>query len=197
MSNYLVPDVYVEEVSAGARSIEATSTSIAGLVGSAPNAQAHLGVAYPINNWSEFTREFCTERSDGQERLLPSTNLSHAVFGFFLNGGARCYVVNVPQNQSIGGGRYKSGLELLEQIDDISIVCAPGYTDADSYNAVITHCEAMKNRVGILDAPGDVDATKIDALKTVALPPASPAPVPPGAGTPGTPAPGGTAPAGL
>jgi phage tail sheath protein FI len=202
MPNYLAPDIYVEEVSAGARSIEATSTNIAGFVGLAPNAQAHLGMAYPINNWTEFVREFCMERSDGQERLLPSTHLSHAVFGFFLNGGTRCYVVNVPQNQSIaGGGRYKSGLELLEQVDDVSIVCAPGYTDAASYDAVITHCENMKNRVAILDAPGDVDATKIDALKTVALPPASSTPATTGAGgaaggaTSG--ATGGTAQAGL
>ncbi len=173
MPNYLAPDIYVEEVSAGARPIEAVGTSTAGFAGAAPNTGAHLTEAYPINNWSEFVREFATARAGGKDHLLASTDLSQAVYGFFLNGGTRCYIANVPAGNPIEGTPgTKTGLDLLEQVDEIAIVCAPGLTDAASYNAVISHCEKLKDRVAILDAPRDVDATRIDALKVTAEPPA-------------------------
>src|SRR6185369_4458434 len=83
----------------------------------------------------------------------------------FLNGGTRCYVVNVPNESSISSGEHpKSGLALLEKVDEVTIVCTPGYTNAATYEAVINHCEALKDRVGILDAPSDVDSEKIDSL---------------------------------
>jgi hypothetical protein len=79
----------------------------------------------------------------------------------------------VPEGKPIEGtAGAKTGLDLLEQVDEIAIVCAPGLTDAASYNAVITHCERLKDRVAILDAPRNVDSTKIDALKVTAVPPA-------------------------
>lgn len=174
MPIYMAPDVYVEEVSAGARPIEAVGTSTAGFVGKAPNAKVHLNEAYPINNWTEFVKEFCTEQKDNEENLLETTHLAEAIYGFFLNGGTRCYVVNVPEGQSIaGGGRQKSGLQLLEQVDEVAIVCAPGYTDASSFDAVISHCENLKDRVAILDAPEDIDSAKLDLLKKVGTPPAT------------------------
>lgn len=150
MPNYLAPDIYVEEVAGGARPIQAVGTSTAGFVGEAPNAAAHLNEAVAVNNWSQFMREFVTEGST-------STPLSHAVFGFFQNGGGRCYVVNVGKGQPItSGGRNRAGLDVLEQIDEIAIVVAPGYTDAASYDAVLSHCERLKDRVAILDAPAVV-----------------------------------------
>jgi phage tail sheath protein FI len=130
MPTYLAPDVYVEEVPGGARPIEAVGTSTAGFVGVAPNPKAHLNEAVAINNWTQFLREFVAEDSE-------TTPLSSAVFGFFQNGGSRCFVVNVGPNQPIGGGGQKrTGLDLLEEIDEIAIVAAPGYTDAVSYDAL-------------------------------------------------------------
>lgn len=159
MATYLAPDIYVEEVSAGARPIEAVGTSTAGFVGQAPNASARVNEPVALNNWTEFVREFAPEGSR-------STPLSHAVYGFFLNGGTRCYVVNVGTGGIAGGGRTRSGIDVLEQVDEVAIVAAPGYTDAASYDAVISHCEKMRDRVGILDAPERVD--NIDLLTQVA-----------------------------
>ncbi|MCL5273482.1 MAG: phage tail sheath subtilisin-like domain-containing protein [Chloroflexi bacterium] len=193
MPTYLAPDIYVEEIPSGTRPIESVGTSTAGFVGTAPNPKAHLTEAYPINNWTEFVREFCTARVNNQDKLMPSTNLSQAVYGFFLNGGSRCYIANVPAGQAIAGGAgAKTGLALLEQLDEIAIVCAPGCTDAVSYDAVISHCESLKNRVGILDAPLDVDATDIDALTKTAEPPSAPGPG--GGGSGGTGGGGGSTP---
>lgn len=150
MPTYLAPDVYIEEVAGGARPIQAVGTSTAGFVGRAPAPTARLNEAVAINNWSQFVREFAPEGT-------ASTPLSHAVFGFFQNGGGRCYVVNVGDGPLAGSGRTRVGLDVLEQIDEIAIVAAPGYTDAAAYDAVISHCEKLHDRVGILDAPETVD----------------------------------------
>jgi phage tail sheath protein FI len=150
MPSYLAPDIYIEEVSGGARPIQGVGTSTAGFVGVAPNITAHLNEAFAINNWMQFVREYV---SDGSA----STALSHAVYGFFQNSGQRCFVVNVGKGSAIaGGGRDRVGLDLFEPIDEIAIVAAPGYTDAASYDALLTHCEKLRDRVAILDAPDPV-----------------------------------------
>jgi Bacteriophage tail sheath protein len=159
LSSYLTPGIYMEEVSTGARPIQAVGTSTAGFVGEAPFAAAHVNETVAVNNWSQFLKEFVPEKG-------VSTPLSHAVYGFFLNGGRRCYVVNVGKGQPITGG-----LDALETIDEIAIVAAPGYFDVASYDALLTHCENLKDRVAVLDPPSKVK--DIDALTVVAAPPSS------------------------
>lgn len=156
MPNYMTPGVYIEEVSTGARPIQAVGTSTAAFVGAAPDRGARSDAAVAINNWSQFLREFGGEKP-------ASTHLSHAVYGFFLNGGGRCYVVNIGDATSLSGtGTQRKGLQLLEPVDEVAIVAAPGFTDPASYEAVISHCETMEDRVAILDAPLEVD--RIDHL---------------------------------
>lgn len=163
---YMAPDIYIEEVSGGARPIQAVGTSTAGFVGEAPDPTKRVNEAVAINNWSQFMRFFVSEGSK-------STPLSHAVYGFFQNGGSRCFVVNVGKGGAIGGGgRARVGLDVLEQIDEVAIVAAPGYTDAAAYDAVLTHCEKLRDRVGILDAPEAVeDITLLTQVATAKAPP--------------------------
>jgi phage tail sheath protein FI len=160
MPTYQSPGIYIEEIPAGTRPIEAVGTSTAGFVGIAPMADAHLNEAFAVNSWSQFVKEFTADESQ-------STPLSHAVFGFFQNGGSRCYVVNIGENGSLlGSGRRRQGLAVLEEIDEVAIVAAPGFTDPGSYNALLDHCERMQDRFAILDAPEPV--ANIDLLKKVA-----------------------------
>jgi hypothetical protein len=160
---YYAPGIYVEEVSSGPKPIQPVGSSTAAFVGEAPADDAHVNEPVAIENWTRFTREFVREGS-------VSTALSHAVFGFFQNGGRRCYVVNTGKGQPIGGGgRSRRGLDVLEAIDEVAIVAAPGATDAASYEALLTHCENMKDRVAILDAAADVKS--IDLLTKVATSP--------------------------
>lgn len=163
-SSYLAPDIYIEEVPGGARPIQAVGTSTAAFVGQAPMLDAHRNKAVAINNWSQFVDKFVPE-TEGS-----STPLSHAVYGFFLNGGGRCYVVNVGAESIANGGVARGGLVALEQIDEIAIVAAPGYTDAESYEAVIVHCTKMQDRVAILDGPETVE--DVEQLTKVAVSPA-------------------------
>src|SRR4029453_14155916 len=104
----------MEEVSAEARPIGAVGTSTAGFVGTAPDPTARAGEVVAVNNWTEFCTHFVTEGAAG-------TPLSNAIYGFFNNGGGRCYIVNIPEGAAIEGtGRERSGLALLETIDEVA-----------------------------------------------------------------------------
>jgi hypothetical protein len=47
----------------------------------------------------------------------------------------------------------RTGLFSLRNIDEISIVACPGQTSAIVQGALITHCEAMRFRIAVLDGP--------------------------------------------
>jgi hypothetical protein len=167
------PGVRIEEIP-GERTVEAVGTSTAAFVGVAPRADAHLNEAYAVNSWSQFVKEYVPADAG------VSTALSHAVAGFFQNGGSRCYVVNIAAGDAIGGVEKprRTGLKLLEEVDDVSIVAAPGYSDVGAHEALQTHAEKMGNCFVILDPPATVP--DVDLLKTVEA-----APVPPSGGKKG------------
>jgi phage tail sheath protein FI len=161
LPNYFSPGIYVEEVPTGSNPIQPVGTSTAAFLGQAPRPEARLNEAVPVDNWTQFLKIFWSEGA-------ASTPLSNAVSGFFLNGGRRCYVVNLGLGQNLsGGGKGRVGLDLLETVDEVKIVAAPGFTDAAAYEALLTHCETLRDRVAILDGPGDV--TNIDLLTRAAV----------------------------
>jgi len=162
--NYLAPDIYIEEVPLGTRPIQAVGTSTAGFVGATPDKAAHLNEAVAIPNWTEFIRQFVPNGS-------LSTPLSHAVRGFFDNGGTLCYVCNTGDGPIIGTGTQRVGLDVLATIDEIAIVAAPGQYGADVYDALLTHCETLQDRVCILDTPRDVnDLNQLTQVATASAP---------------------------
>jgi phage tail sheath protein FI len=156
----LTPGIYVKEVATGPRPIGAVGTSTAAFIGITPDPKASLNEAVPCNNWTEFQARFCADAAK-------STDLALAVFGYFMNGGGRCFVLNVGSDKAslVGDAVKRSGLYAFDAIDEIAIVVAPGYTGAADYDAILTHCERCEDRVAILDAPADAG---VEALKTVA-----------------------------
>src|SRR5690606_24056223 len=144
MPEYLSPGVYVEEVESGSRPIEAVGTSTAGFVGQAPRLDARVNEAVAVTSWTQFRNIYVGEKDK-------STPLAQAVLGFFLNGGARAYIVNTgPEDVIAGNGK---GLDVLERIDDVSLIAAPGKTDAKSYDALLTSAQGTGDRFAILDSP--------------------------------------------
>ncbi len=85
-TSYLSPGVYVEEVDRGSKPIEAVGTNTVGFIGE--SAKGPTNEAVLITNWSQFVKTF----GDFKDC---SIQLAHAVYGFFNNGGSRCFVVNV------------------------------------------------------------------------------------------------------
>ena len=167
MSFYQTPGVYIKEVS-GPKTIQAVGTSVAAFLGQAPDAGAHLNEAVAIDSWAKFRREFAAADN------LRSTWLSHAVYGFLQNGGSRCFIVNMPDNEAIAGGvQPRSGLNLLEEIGEgeVSILAAPGRSDPLSHEALLSYCERMGNCVAICDPPLDVRNTELlKVVETAAVP---------------------------
>ncbi len=102
-------------------------------------------------NFGEFKKFF----GDFSEELGQNT-LAHAVYGFFRNGGTRCFVVWVT-----GEGKIDNALNQFEAIDEIAIVAAPGITETSTLNSINGHCMNMGDRVAIFDTPEDVDISKL------------------------------------
>ena len=181
-TSYLSPGVYVEEVDRGTKPIEAVGTNTVGFLGESTMGPVNQSVL--ITNWSQFTKTFGD--------FTQSAHLAHAVYGFFNNGGSRCFIVNVgtPSNLDLtdvqkpleagqagqkegekkqekrqgggsdglfigkdGGPGARTGLKCFEEIDEISIVAAPGQTSPAVQDALLTHCETRKDRFAILDSP--------------------------------------------
>lgn len=97
MPEYLSPGVYVQEVDSGPRPIEGVGTATAAFVGFAPVGPANRPVL--ITNWSQYVTTFgSVDESGHRNPHIPGAYLSHAVYGYFLNGGGRCYVTRVMNN---------------------------------------------------------------------------------------------------
>ena len=96
MPEYLSPGVYIEEVDRGTRPIEAVGTAVAAFVGFTEKAEEVQSGGAPVSllnkptlvtNWSQYVQKFGGFLSDA---YLPDS-----VYGFFQNGGGRCYVISV------------------------------------------------------------------------------------------------------
>ena len=101
--------------------------------------------------FADFTKSFGDFSQDEGQQFL-----AHAVFGFFNNGGTRCYVVRL-----VGTDGIAAALQRFETIDEIAIVAAPGV--ATVRDAVADHCKKMEDRFAILeskkeDKPDDLPA---------------------------------------
>ena len=99
MAEYLSPGVYVEEVDRGPKPIEGVGTAMAAFVGFTEKAELAreidnelvvenlLNKPQLVTNWTQYL-----ERFGG---FVPGIQLPNSVYGYFSNGGSRCYVVSV------------------------------------------------------------------------------------------------------
>ncbi|KAF3889259.1 MULTISPECIES: phage tail sheath family protein [Nostocales] len=93
--DYFAPGVYIEEVDRGARPIEGVSTAVAGFVGFTEDVRNGAEVFKPtlITNWTQYLNYFARPNSDGFTDF--NAYLPFAVYGFFLNGGGRCWIASI------------------------------------------------------------------------------------------------------
>jgi len=167
-TSYLSPGVYVEEVDRGTKPLEMVGTSTAAFIGE--NKSGPVNETVLCTNWSQFTRNFGDFKN--------SEYLAHAVYAFFNNGGARCFVVNVGTESAkdnagkaakyIGtdnGPGTRTGLKALEDVAEVNIVAAPGQTDPAVQDAVLSHCENMRYRFAVLDSPEVIEKGGVDKIK--------------------------------
>lgn len=54
------------------------------------------------------------------------------------------------------GPGKRTGLYAFEELTDIAIVAAPGVSEPAAWDAILSHCENMRFRVAVLDAPEEL-----------------------------------------
>jgi phage tail sheath protein FI len=99
MPEYLSPGVYVEEVDRGPKPIEGVGTAMAAFVGFTEKAEYLrevdgemvtenlLNKPQLVTNWTQYVQRF--------GGFVEGAYMPHSVYGYFHNGGSRCYVVSV------------------------------------------------------------------------------------------------------
>src|SRR5437763_16343425 len=91
MPEYLSPGVYIQEMPSATRPIEGVGTAMSAFVGFAAAGSANRTVL--ITNWSQYVNTFGGLEDGGQGNPhVPGAYRSHAVYGYCLSGGGRCYV---------------------------------------------------------------------------------------------------------
>lgn len=107
MAEYLSPGVYVEEFDSGGKPMEGVGTSTAGFIGAAERGPVE-GLPQLITNFADFKRNYggyLSANEFGNYRFL-----AYAVEHFFINGGARCFVMRVaPEDAACAEGAVPVG----------------------------------------------------------------------------------------
>ncbi|MGK7884124.1 MAG: phage tail sheath family protein [Crocosphaera sp.] len=111
-----------------------------------------------ITSWEQFKTKF----GDFQ---TGNATLAHGVYGFFFNGGSRCYVLRVATAGELINPAEE--LEALEPVDEITIVVIPGAVTNVQHTAIIAHCAKMEDRVAILDGDKDQAPGSISGIRPV------------------------------
>ncbi|AFZ55812.1 phage tail sheath family protein [Anabaena cylindrica FACHB-243] len=157
MPTYHTPGVYVEEVSSGLAPIAGVGTSTAGFIGIITLAAASTGVEAEIiptpdgevklcTNFTEFKKYFGDFSTNSGQNIL-----AHTVYGFFRNGGTRCFVTWIKEEVNLD-----TALDKFEAVDEIAIVVAPGITSKTALDKINTHCRNLGDRFAILDIEEDI-----------------------------------------
>src|SRR5262249_21390446 len=131
--------------------------------------KVHLYDATLCTNFSEYTTRFGSFSADNDqnpgEALDPGHRaLTHAVYGFFKNGGTRCFVARV---KSDNAGEIDRALSAFESIDEVALIAAPGLTGKVVWDRLVTHCSGCEDRFAILD--GGLDDAEVNGALDVKL----------------------------
>ena len=108
-------------------------------------------------NFTEYTNRFGTfsafrSGAASSRPMYPGHHaLTHAVYGFFKNGGTRCFVARVRDAAELEGA-----LRNFESIDEVALIAAPGFPkNAPVWDALTSYAEDenLQNVFAILDSP--------------------------------------------
>jgi hypothetical protein len=123
-------------------------------------------IVQPVFSPLTNTVKLCTSFSDyrkyfGSFSADPElSKLANAVYGFFHNGGSRCFVAVMASDTDID-----AILEQFAAVDEIAIVAAPGIDTPDIRDKIVAHCKvATQDRFAIFDSPKDLQEDDLTLL---------------------------------
>lgn len=191
MPDHVSPGVRVEE-NGQPYSIQGLPTFTAGFVGPTHSGSLLLRSA-PLTSLADFEQTYGGPQLMQFEDSSPTPNFMwHAARAFFENGGTRLYVSRVfsPGARSNSDGlrptaadytgaldqatNRKTALMAFEEVDEISIIAAPGVTFgcSDNFedtrsilNLMIAHAERMRYRIAVLDSGNDQSLDAVQAFR--------------------------------
>jgi phage tail sheath protein FI len=176
MTEYLAPDVYIEEVSFRSKPIEGVATSTTAFVGPTHTGPAGGGLDL-LTSVADFERHY----GGGADMVYADGTQTpnfvwHATRAFFENGGRRLYVARTSREDGLPPktADFRAALEQLEQAPEPAIVAAPGATfgyDRDPQHdpeakvrALLDHAARM-NRFAVIDCGDQQSAAAVTAMR--------------------------------
>jgi len=132
-----------------------------------PFPVAQVRVPQLISGWEQFKNNFGNLQVKKDSWTDADYNayrqLQQAVYGFFNNGGTRCWVIRVAAATDLAN--VADDLTKFEPIDEIAIVAVPGATTKAQQDAIIDHCEKTLDRVAVLDGTQNPGSLTVNAVK--------------------------------
>ncbi len=166
-TSYLSPGVYVEEVDRGSKPIEAVGTNTVGFLGESMMGPVNQAVL--CTNWSQFVKTFGD--------FTQSTYMAHAIYGFFNNGGSRCFVVNVgaPASLEVEAAAAPAGDKKDDKTGAAPAAPKPAPKNVDTAGLYIgkdngpgartgLKCFEEIDEIALVAAPGNTSPAVSDAL---------------------------------
>lgn len=89
-NTYQHPGVYAEDTTMSTTPISGVPTAVTGFIGSTPRGER--GKAIEVTSWEDYKSKFAFGLDSP---FIEESYLTYAMYGFFLNGGGRAYVVSV------------------------------------------------------------------------------------------------------
>lgn len=119
-----------------------------------------------VTGFSEFTGTFGASTAG-----LANPYLAPSVAAYFANYSAPLWIVRTAgaDDGSLigtdGGPGARTGLQALRDVDGIGAVAIPGATSPAVQAALLAHCEAMRDRMAVLDPVSPTDPNAVTAQR--------------------------------
>jgi phage tail sheath protein FI len=170
MAEFVHPGVYLEEIDAGAKSIEGVGTSTPLLIGIAAQGPKHATL---ISRYDDFTAVFGDPIAELPEKLRYRWTqdsdeggqwwqFALSVKGFFDNGGRRLLIKRVTCDDldALTPNDFVAAIESSNLIG-AGLCLAPGMWSHQVQDALIARCETRSDCFAILDPPPQLDVAGI------------------------------------
>lgn len=168
--DYFAPGVYVEEVQRGSRPIEGVPTAIAGFMGFTEDVRGGAELFKPmlVTSWDQYLQYFSRPMSDGFTDF--DAYLPFSVYGWFLNGGGRCWVMSI--------GTQLPGSAPTETTSGTSVFSRSNNRPSLKFSLRSREQQTASQRGGSLVASGGAALTVANGSVTVQINKSAPKPQP-------------------
>lgn len=160
------PGVFVNQVSSNGP-ITGVGTSTPAFIGATNTAKPAVGVVNAYTNFTEFKKDFIDTATYAKD--IGQRYLANAVYGFFMNGGTRCYVTRVQGPGSTpavdGQGTTSTANDVVDQGKALGDEVKAAQEKAQDLGAALTTVAAVTVKDGDKTVVGPVNVGDLEKAK--------------------------------